>query len=166
MDNLALKGWIDTHKIIDRTLKGFWVAFNNYIKESPEEIDLFFNEFNIKDIKASIDTIEHKTIFHPDYQIVDSVYSQQVISTLDIYYINERIGYYRMFFHTNGECFDDSLVTEWTGWYITLKLEALTELQKEIKTELVKNRVEEDKIEKIYDLISKQISKIKDQIHK
>ncbi|MNP69655.1 hypothetical protein D3C76_1657800 [compost metagenome] len=71
-----------------------------------------------------------------------------------------------MFFHTNGECFDDSLVTEWTGWYITLKLEALTELQKEIKTELVKNRVEEDKIEKIYDLISKQISKIKDQIHK
>ncbi|WKL01280.1 hypothetical protein Q0F98_32200 [Paenibacillus amylolyticus] len=63
MDNIALKGWIDTHKIIDRTLKGFWVAFNNYIKESLEEIDLFFNEFNIKDIKASIDTIEHKTIF-------------------------------------------------------------------------------------------------------
>ncbi|MBZ6453330.1 MULTISPECIES: hypothetical protein [Paenibacillus] len=166
LDNLALESWIDTHKIMDRTLEGFWVTFNNYMKECPEEISLFFDELNLENIKPSIDTIEYKTIFHSDYQIVDSHYSQQVISTLDIYYKKKRIGYYRMFFYTDGECFDDSLVTEWTGWYITLKLKALIELQQEIKNELVKNKIKEDEIEKIYNLIDKQISKIKVQIHK
>lgn len=165
LNNIELESWIGTYKIMDRTLEGFWVAFNNYLKECPEEVSLFFDELNLEDIKPSIDTIEYKTIFHPDYQIADSYYSQRVISTLDIYYKNNRIGYYSMFFYTNGECFDDSLVTEWTGWYITLKLEALIDLQQEIKNELAKNKIKEDEIEKIYNLIDKQISKIKSQIH-
>ncbi|OAB36660.1 hypothetical protein PMSD_10030 [Paenibacillus macquariensis subsp. defensor] len=82
---------------------------------------------NIQNILINVDSIEYKTVSHPEYQIADGEYSQRVVSTFDISYKNKNIGYYRMFFHLDGECYDDSLVTESTKWYITLKLESIIE---------------------------------------
>lgn len=164
MEYTELQTWIETHNIIDRTSNGFWNAFNNYIQDYPEEIASFFGELNLQDIRLSLDTIEHKTIFHPDYQIADSHYSQQIVSTLDMYYKKMQIGYYQMFFHTDGECFDDSLLTQWMHWPATVKLEILTDIQKEINKQRVASGIEKDPIQKIEDLLSKQISNLKPQI--
>jgi len=57
LDNSTLEKWINTHKIVERTLEGFWRSFNSYIIESPEEVSLFFNELNLEDIKPELDTI-------------------------------------------------------------------------------------------------------------
>lgn len=166
MNQSILDEWIKVNSIVERTMDSFWVSFKNYINEYPEEVSVFFDDLCFEDIKPIIDTIDYKTAFHPEYQIADSYYSQNVISTLDIYYKSKRIGYYRMFFHTDGECYDDSLVTEWMGWYITLKLEALIELKKEINDELVTNKTRDDEARLIQKIIENKIMKTRAQIHK
>ena len=166
LNNLALEEWINTNSITERTIDGFWVSFRNFINENPEEVSTFFGDLCFEDVKPLMDTIEYKTIFHPEYQIGDSYYSQDVISTLDVYYKNQKIGYYRMYFHTDGECYDDSLVTEWTRWYITLKLEALNELQNQIRDELVTGKCGEEEIRLIQNIIETKIKKTREQIHK
>ncbi|TVX96233.1 hypothetical protein [Cohnella terricola] len=165
MDPISLEQWIKTHSIIERTINGFWVCFKNYLNEYPEEVNMFSDEINLDDITIKVDTIAYKTTFHPEYQIADSEYSQEVVSIFDVLYRNKNIGYYKMFFYLDGECYDDSLVTEWTKWYITIKLESLIELQRDLNNELINNNVKVEEASIFQNILESKITKIRAQIY-
>lgn len=111
MDTIELRKWAETHSIESRTVQSFWENFNGYKEEQEDEfIKNFGKDFDENKLDINMDKIalfidawsgNTSTQYGFDY----------VISYIPIYYDDEQLGEFRMYFNLDGKHFDDFFVT-------------------------------------------------------
>ena len=99
IDSKNLIEWSEKHKIIEKTKNGFVTYMDNWKKEHKGD---FWNTFKVKSNLKLI-----KSEFHSLQLTHINGYSDFVYCNLNILYIGEDIGDYRMVFTLEGEVADD-----------------------------------------------------------
>ncbi|WP_421617414.1 hypothetical protein ACAF76_003370 [Brevibacillus sp. TJ4] len=103
MDIKGLKEWVLTNKLDERTIKGFWNAFNNYKEGHLDAFQEDFEDYDSMHITLFVDTVSLTITNWPDED-----YNHVVIS-IRFQYKGKAAGMYRMVFNLTGEVEDDYL---------------------------------------------------------
>lgn len=108
MDSIEFKKWIIDNNIWQKTFEGFWVCFENYKKEDPEEFTEYFGDFDRAFLILKKEQIALKIKNDPP----SIEHEEYVEAYIDLEYKEDDIGYYSMLFNFSGESFDDYFVLE------------------------------------------------------
>ena len=132
MDNNALIKWMHDNNIIERTFQYFWEAFNNYKnKLSKEKFELYFNDYDEKEIKLRFRSISQRVVFLEYLQNDNSNVNIIEARVLIEYNDDTTYGEYSAFYDFSGNVIDDTLGSNWEKWYVNLRKEVFGEVTKE-----------------------------------
>lgn len=105
MDINQLRRWAIENNVEERTLNGFWKAFENCVLDCPDEIERDFGDLDRK----LFDLRLNRVCLVIDWVNEDRAY---ISSIIPIIYKGKEMGYYELMFKITGETFDDYLVTD------------------------------------------------------
>jgi len=112
MNSNELKKWVIENSIRQRIIESFWVCFENYKVECPDECAEYFGLFDKDSLTLWMDNIVLKIM---NWDTFDEDYNENhefVEAYLKLEYKNQYIGYYSPLFNFSGESFDDYFVLE------------------------------------------------------
>ncbi len=112
MDTKELKRWIIIHNVRQRTMDGFWLCFENYRREEPEEYELYFHDFSKNQLTLNMCQVALKIKAWDNFEEEYNANLEYIEAYLDLRYNDVYIGYYSLLFHFSGETFDDYFVLE------------------------------------------------------
>lgn len=96
-----LREWVINNDIEKRSIEGFWIAFENYKVESPEEFKSYFGSFDEKHLDIKVQQVALMLSDYPKYESI------HIITYIPIIYYSRTIGLYRLLFTLNGVVYDD-----------------------------------------------------------
>ncbi|MEK4046905.1 hypothetical protein NSU18_25170 [Paenibacillus sp. FSL H8-0048] len=104
-DKEGINEWARSFDVESTALSYCLKCVNNYFKDSPEDVKLYFGEYCSEKLKLELKKI---------YVIIDwreSEYSH-IVALVPIVYDGKEIGRYELFFRMSGEIYDDLLVVD------------------------------------------------------
>ena len=173
MNVIELREWAIKYNIWEKTEKGFWYCFYNYMEEEKDEFVEYFGDFDkskltlwFKGISLSIrnwDELDDRYWcitnheYNPNYEFIDAL--------IVLNYDDKRnIGEYVMRFEQNGENFDDFLVMDWEKWAIRIKEKAREERDAEVMKASLEQGLSIELISKITGISRKIIAMMKEEL--
>lgn len=103
MGNTDLKKWVLENNIEERTLNGFWKAFDNYILDCPDEATEYYGILDKSKIEVYLERV------YPVSKWNETT-SNYIVAEMLIKYRDKLMGRYELKFKTTGETFDDCLI--------------------------------------------------------
>ncbi|MFM1655772.1 hypothetical protein ACI7RC_27280 [Brevibacillus sp. B_LB10_24] len=103
MDIKGLKEWVLKNNLEERSIKGFWNAFQTYREECSDAFEKDFPDFDRKHVTIFVDTVSLTITNWPDED-----YNHVVVS-IRIQYKGKAAAMYKMVFSLTGEVEDDYL---------------------------------------------------------
>ena len=99
-----LKTYVQENNLHEKAMKDFWVAFNNWKEESPEEYRRVFKDILIDDLDVFIHYIGLRSAEWPNCE------RNHVTVTIFIHHEDFQLGYYAWWHSLDGDDDDDFLV--------------------------------------------------------
>ncbi|MBH5319643.1 hypothetical protein I6N90_17750 [Paenibacillus sp. GSMTC-2017] len=153
MDSSILKDWIQKHDIHRRTIEAFWLNFNSYREEYPEEFEDVFFQYSSDKLKIFVENI---SLNLKDFAYLgpENGVMEYIEAKVRIEYRSVEVAYYRLIFSHDGEVEDDYFFTDWKGERPYLLMSALDDLVKEMDKKARTGEITPEESERLKGILS------------
>jgi Zn/Cd-binding protein ZinT len=98
-----LKKYVEENDLHNKAIDNFWITFDNWKKDYPENYAKLFDNISIDDLNVFVHSIGLRSSQWPECD-----YNHVIISIL-VYYNDRSLGGYRYFFSLSDNVDDDDI---------------------------------------------------------